>query len=46
MENVKWIDAKGFTLIEVMAVISTVGLLMGIAVLSVSRIIENSRVEV
>lgn len=36
-------NKKGFTLVEVLAVITILGLLSGIAIISVSRLIEKNR---
>lgn len=43
MKNMKKISNSGFTLIELLAVIVIMGILMMVAIPSVSRVIENSR---
>ena len=40
------INAKGFTLVEVLAVVVILGIITGIATLSVNKIIEKSKLEV
>ena len=39
----KRINKKGFTLVELLAVIVIMGILMMVAIPSISRVIENSR---
>jgi prepilin-type N-terminal cleavage/methylation domain-containing protein len=46
MDNVKVINSKGFTLVEVIAVIAILGILAGIAVPSVIGLIEEARKDV
>lgn len=40
------INAKGFTLVEVLAVVVILGIITGIATLSVNKIIDKSKLEV
>ena len=43
MRKMKKINSKGFTLVELLAVIVIMGILMMVAIPSVTRTIENSR---